>query len=132
MRLRTLLLAAFWLGLLGYVAWTVVTLGAQYFQMQEVLESASFEAGRRYRDAAAGAPGAEVTAYVAEVRNGIVRNAPRAGVVLEPQQVVVTASSLGLKVQVSWTYPAVTWGGSGIVNIPLSIERTFDPLPAGR
>ena len=126
MRLRTLLLAVFWLGLLGYVAWTVVTLGAQYFQMQEVLESAAFEAGRRYRDAAAGQPGADVTSYVAEVRKSIVRNAPRAGVVLEPQQVMVSSSSLGLKVQVSWAYPAVTWGGNGIVNIPLSIERTFE------
>jgi hypothetical protein len=126
MRLRTLVLAVFWLGLLGYVAWTVVTLGAQYFQMQEVLESAAFEAGRRHREAAGGQPGADVTSYVAEVRNGIVRNAPRAGVVLEPQQVMVTSSSLGLKVQVSWSYPAVTWGGSGIVNIPLSIERTFE------
>lgn len=129
MRLRTLVLAVFWLGLLGYLAWTVVTLGAQYFQMQEVIESAAFEAGRRYRDAASGQPGADVTAYAAEVRNGIVRNAPRAGVVLEPPQVVVNASSLGLRVQVGWSHPAVTWGGSGIVNIPLSIERTFDPQP---
>jgi hypothetical protein len=61
-----------------------------------------------------------------------VRNAPRAGVVLEPQQVTATASSLGLKVQVSWAYPAVTWGGSGIVNIPLSIDRSFDATPASR
>lgn len=132
MRFRTLVLLVIWAAALGYVAWTVVSVGAVYLQGQELVEAAVTEAARRHRAASAGQQETEVPAYAEEVRAAVIRNAPRLGIAVDPQRVSISYTPWALRVQIAWPYPAVVLGGWSIVTLPLSVDRSFDLKPAAR
>jgi hypothetical protein len=82
-----------------------------YFTLSSIVEDAVYEHGR-----AAAAP----------VRAGILRAAAAAGLALDDGQVTVTADDRALHVALRWTWPLVTYQGVTYLEVPLSLERSFE------
>lgn len=79
-----------------------------YFRMSEIVE-----------DLGAGgtATGPEA------VREAIVARARAAGIGLDAGRVAVSDEPGSLGVRVRWTWPVITWEGTPVLEIPLSLER---------
>lgn len=59
------------------------------------------------------------------VRAAIIRGAEEAGVRIDDRNVAVGEAERDLSVRLTWSWPVVTYRGRQIVEIPLSLERSF-------
>ena len=127
MRLRTFV---FWLLFLGALAWVgqaVSLAGWSYFVTQEVVERALREVSARQRSALSlGTPRARDD-VITDARDSIFLAARREG--LSIQEVLVDVTSSGISATVKWSYPVVTYEGSALLVVPMSVQRSFAPLP---
>jgi hypothetical protein len=124
MRFRSFVLFVFWVCVLGYGGYVGVAAGSTYFQTRELVEQAFSETTKRLRTPGAGeAAGQE---YASDTRAGILIGARRAGIPLEPRNLVVAPEGDVLRVSFHWSYPLITYGGETILAIPLWLDRSFD------
>jgi len=65
----------------------------------------------------------------ASVRAAIVRGATEAGVPIEARFVMVGEDERRMSVAVRWSFPAVSFKGDTFLDVPLSLQRSFDKLP---
>jgi hypothetical protein len=85
-----------------------------YFQVAGVVDKAWEDQGRN------GAP---------SVRSAIVKGANDAGVPLDARFVAVGEDERTLSVAVRWSFPAVSYKGDTFLEIPLSLQRSYEKLP---
>ncbi len=128
MRVRTILLASFWVAAFVWVCYNGMQAVSSYFQTNDVAEQAFRDAAEKQRQRN---PGELFSPdFVADLRTGVVVGARRAGLQVDPQSLKVVAEGGLVRVTVSWTYrtwPLTTWGFDTGVPIPLWLGRSFDP-----
>lgn len=128
MRIRTILLASFWVGAFLWVGYNGMQAVSSYFQTNEVTEQAYTGAWDRQRQRN---PGELFSSeFLADLRNSLLVGARRAGLQVDPASLKVAVEGGQVRVSLSWTYrtlPATTWGFDTGLPVPLWLGRSFDP-----
>jgi hypothetical protein len=115
------------LALIGWSGYTLAGAGWTYFATQELVDQVLREASSRYRTAIA--TGSEMDGVVNHVRNSIILNARRDGLLLQEGDVQVLANSAGISATVRWPHPILTYGTDDLLVVPMSIRRSYVVAP---
>ena len=129
MRLWTFVRWVIVLGVLAWAGYAVAGAGWSYFATQEVVEKALREGTTQHRTAFATGNLLAVDALVNSVRASILVGTRHDGLRVQEGDVRVSANSAGMSAAVRWSYPMLTYRGSEILVIPLSIERSLVVSP---
>jgi len=97
-----------------YVFYSGVMAVWSYIQIDGVVDKAWEDQGRN-----------GPTAVHAAILNG----AAEAGVPVDARFVVVGEDEREVSVAVRWSFPAVTYKGESLIDIPLSVQRTYEKRP---
>ena len=128
MRVRSLLLAAFWVAVFIWVGYNGMQAVSSYFQTNDVAEQAFRDASDKQR---VRNPGEVFSSdFLVDVRTGVVAGARRQGVLLDPASLKVTADGGLIRVSIGWTYrtwPLTVGGWDTAVPVPMWLGRSFDP-----
>jgi hypothetical protein len=125
MRFRSFVLLVFWIVVLGYTGYGLISAGAVYFQMRTLIEQAFEDA--TFRQQRSGAmPETATPEYVTDVRASIILGAQRAGLPVDPHNLNVAPARATIRVSLHWSQPVITYHGETVVAIPLWIDREFD------
>jgi hypothetical protein len=110
------------LAVIGWVAYVVVAASWTYSAAGDAVDKALFDAASRYRTPLR--TGTFTESMLADVRESVAREAGRSGFAVDATDVAVSASALGLSASIRYAYPLITHRGTGILAIPLSLERS--------
>ena len=128
MRVRTIILASFWVAVFIWFGYNGMQAVYSYFQTNDVADQAFRDAAEKQRQRN---PGELFSSdFVADLRTGVLVGARRAGLQVDPQSLKVVAEGGLVRVTVGWTYqtwPLTMWGFDTAIPIPLKIGRSFDP-----
>lgn len=128
MRVRSIVLAAFWVGLFLWVGYNGMQAVSSYFQTNDVAEQAFREASERQRQRN---PGELFSSdFLADLRTTVLAGARRRGVLVDAASLKVTAENGLVRVSVGWTYrtePLTVGGWDTAVPVPMWLGRSFDP-----
>jgi hypothetical protein len=128
MRVRSLLLAAFWVAAFLWVGYNAMQAISSYFQTNDAAEQAFREASERQRQRN---PGELFSSdFMADLRTSLLTGARRRGLQVDASTLKVSAEGGLVRVNVSWTYrtePLRVGGFESAVPIPLWLSRNFDP-----
>lgn len=127
MRVRSILLAAFWVAMFIWVGYNAMQAVSSYFQTNDVVEQAFRDASDRQRQRN---PGELFSAeFLADLRGGVLAGARRQGVQLDPSTLKVSAETGLVRVNLGWTYrtwPLTIGGWDTALPVPLWLSRSFD------
>ena len=123
MRFGTLFRGTLLAVIIGWIVYTVALAGWSYFATTELVEKTLHEASTRYRGSMAA--GSQSDALASYVRTSIVLAAYRDGLSLRAGDVVVSTIPGGLSATVHWSYPAISYQGSDLFVIPMSVKRSL-------
>jgi hypothetical protein len=127
MRVRSILLAAFWIGLFIWVGYNAMQAVSSYFQTNDVAEQAFRDASDKQRQRN---PGELFSAeFLADLRAGVLAGARRQGVQLDPSSLKVSAEAGLVRVNLGWTYrtwPLTMGGWDTALPVPMWLSRSFD------
>ena len=133
MRVRTIILTSFWVGLFLWVGYNGMQAIYSYFQTNDLTEQAFTAAWERQRQRN---PSELFSAdFMADLRAGVLTGARRAGILVDPASLKVSAEGGLVRVTLSWTYrtePTTAWGFDTGLPVPLWLGRRFDPQLGGR
>ncbi len=62
------------------------------------------------------------------VRTAVIKGASHAGVPIDARFVAVGEDEHTLSVAVRWSFPVISYKGGALVEVPLSLERSFEKL----
>ncbi len=124
MRIRTLILLAFWAAVLGYGAYGGMLVISSYLQTSDVVEQAFSDVSTRQR--ASGQTDVATSEYASEVRGAILTSAKRAGLPIEPRELRVSPDGATLRVSVRWSCPVLIYNGETWLSMPMWLDRVFD------
>ncbi|HUP34628.1 MAG TPA: hypothetical protein VNC82_04185 [Candidatus Limnocylindria bacterium] len=128
MRVRTIVLASFWVGMFLWVGYNGMQAIYSYFQTNDLTEQAFTAAWERQRQRD---PSELFSAdFMADLRTGVLTGTRRAGIEVDPASVKVAADGALVRVTLSWTYrtePTSAWGFDTGLPVPLWLGRSFDP-----
>jgi hypothetical protein len=128
MRVRSIVLAAFWVALFLWVGYNGMQAISSYFQTNDVAEQAFREASERQRQRN---PGELFSSdFLADLRTTVLAGARRKGVLVDPASLKVTAEGGLVRVTLGWTYrtePLAVGGWETAVPVPMWLGRSFDP-----
>ena len=128
MRVRTIILVAFWVGVFVWVAFNGMQAISSYFQVNDIAEQAFRDASDKQR---ARNPGELFsTDFIADFRTGIVTRCRRSGIELDVPGLKVVAEGGLVRVTAGWTYrtwPLTLGGWDSAIPVPLWLGRGFDP-----
>jgi hypothetical protein len=110
------------LAVVGWIGYVGVAAAWTYSATRDAVDKALFEAASRYRTPLK--TGTFTETMLTDVRESVARQAGQSGFPIDATDVAVSASVLGLSATVRYSYPLITRGGTGILAIPLSLERT--------
>ena len=128
MRFRTFLFVVFWVLVIGYAGYGLVSAGSVYFQVRALTEQAFDDASSRQKRAG-GAAETPTPEFVSDVRAGILLGAQRAWLPIDARNLNVVSERTAIRVTLHWSQPVITSGGETILAIPLWIDRSFDLRP---
>ena len=127
MRVRSILLASFWVALFIWVGYNGMQAVSSYFTTNSITEDAFRDAADRQR---VRNPSELFSSdFLADLRTTVVASARRQGVLVDPASVKVTAEGGLVRVQLGWTYrtwPLSLGGFETAVPVPMSLSRSFD------
>jgi hypothetical protein len=128
MRVRSILLVAFWVAAFIWVGYNGMQAVSSYFQTNDMAEQAFQEAADRQRQRN---PGELVSAdFVADLRAGVVAGARRQGLLLDAPSLKVAAEGGLVRLSINWTYrtwPLTMGGWDTAIPVPMWLGRSFDP-----
>jgi hypothetical protein len=128
MRVRTILLASFWVALFLWVGYNGMQAIYSYFQTNDLTEQAFTGAWERQRQRSA--TDLYSAEFLTDLRSSLLMSARRAGIQVDPASIKVSAEGGLVRVGLSWTYrtePRSTWGFDTGLPLPLWLGRSFDP-----
>jgi hypothetical protein len=115
------------LAVLGWAGYVLTGAGWTYYATQELVDQVLREASNRYRSSiTSGVDGDVVAAYV---RNSIVLNARRDGLMVDEKDVSARSNAAGISASVRWSYAILSHGGADILVVPMSVQRSINPVP---
>lgn len=127
MRVRSILLAAFWVALFIWVGYNGMQAVSSYFETNDVAEQAFRDASDKQRQRN---PGELFSAeFLADLRAGVLAGARRQGVQLDPSTLKVSAEPGLVRVNLGWTYrtwPLTMGGWDTALPVPMWLSRSFD------
>lgn len=127
MRVRSILLAAFWVALFIWVGYNGMQAVSSYFETNDVAEQAFRDASDKQRQRN---PGELFSAeFLADLRAGVLAGARRQGVQLDPSTLKVSAEPGLVRVSLGWTYrtwPLTMGGWDTALPVPMWLSRSFD------
>jgi hypothetical protein len=130
MRVRTIVVASFWVAVFLWVGYNGMQAIYSYFQTNDLTEQAFTAAWERQRQRN---PSELFSAdFLADLRSGVLMGARRAGVQVDPASIKVSSEGGLVRVALSWTYPTNTWGFNTGLPVPLWLGRSFDPQLGSR
>ncbi|HKW92151.1 MAG TPA: hypothetical protein VJX92_09640 [Methylomirabilota bacterium] len=128
MRVRTIVIASFWVAMFIWIGYNGMQAVYSYFQTNDVADQAFRDAADRQRQRN---PGELLSSdLMVDLRTGVITGARRAGLQVDPQSLKVVAEGGLVRVTVGWTYrtwPLTMWGFDTAIPIPLWLGRSFDP-----
>ena len=127
MRVRSILLASFWVALFIWVGYNGMQAVSSYFTTNGITEDAFRDAADRQR---VRNPSELFSSdFLADLRTTVVASARRQGVLVDPASVKVTAEGGLVRVNMGWTYrtwPLTIGGWDTALPVPMSLSRSFD------
>jgi hypothetical protein len=127
MRVRSILLASFWVALFIWVGYNGMQAVSSYFSTNSVTEDAFRDAADRQRQRN---PGELFSSdFLADLRTTVLAGARRQGILVDPASLKVAAEGGLVQVQLGWTYrtwPLSLGGFETAVPVPMSLSRSFD------
>ena len=128
MRVRSILLAAFWVAMFIWVGYNGMQAVSSYFQTNDIAEQAFRDASDKQRQRN---PGEMFSSdFLADLRTGVLASARRQGVQLDPSTLKVSAEGGLVRVNLGWTYrtwPLTMGGFDTALPVPMWLGRSFDP-----
>ena len=128
MRIRSILLVAFWAAAFIWIAYNGMQAVSSYFQTNDMAEQAFRDASEKQRQRN---PGELISSdFLVDLRAGVLAGARRQGLQLDASSLKVTAEGGLVRLTVNWTYrtwPLTTWGWETAVPVPMWLGRSFDP-----
>jgi hypothetical protein len=125
MRFRSFVLLLLFLGVLAWVAWTIVTAGSSYLEVSGLVEQAVTDAAKRRKaNWAVGRMDSSID-FVNAVRSGVIAGARQAGIRLDEGTIEVVEVTHGVRCSVKWGIPALTFQGQTYLTLPMSFSGTF-------
>jgi len=125
MRFRSFILWTVGLALLGWAGYTAASAAASYMATREMVDQVLQEARPKARAAASAGDRQPFDDLADDVRQTLLVRARRYGVPLDERDLAVLSADGGLTVKLKWSYRVITYGGSAIVMIPMSLERSL-------
>ncbi len=127
MRVRSILVASFWVALFIWVGYNGMQAISSYFTTNSVTEDAFRDAADRQRQRD---PNQLFSSdFLADLRTTVLAGARRQGVLVDASSVKVVAEGGVVRVQLGWTYrtwPLTLGGFETAVPVPMSLSRSFD------
>ena len=127
MRVRSILLASFWVALFIWVGYNGMQAVSSYFTTNSITEDAFSDAADRQRQRN---PSELFSSdFLADLRATVLTGARRQGVMVDAPSLKVTAEGGLVKVNFGWTYrtwPLTIWGLDTGVPVPMWLSRSFD------
>ena len=133
MRVRSILLVAFWVALFVWVGYNGMQAISSYFQTNDVAEQAFRDASEKQRQRNPGELFS--TDFLADLRTGLLAGARRQGLQLDTSSLKVTAEGGLVRVNLAWTYrtwPLTMGGWDTGLPVPMWLGRSFDPQLGSR
>lgn len=93
-----------------YLLWCGAMALRSYWHLSDVVDAAIEQSGR-------GGP--------VLVRDAILKGAAQWEVPIDADNVVVGEDERGFAVHLRWTWPVITWRGAEVLQIPLSMDRSY-------
>jgi hypothetical protein len=128
MRVRSILLAAFWVSMFIWVGYNGMQAVSSYFQTNDIAEQAFRDAADKQRQRNRGEMFSSY--FLADLRTGVLAAARRQGVQLDPSTLKVSAEGGLVRVNLGWTYrtwPPTMGGFDTALPVPMWLGRSFDP-----
>lgn len=125
MRLGRLIVWTVRLVVLGFVGYSAIAAGSNYFQISELIDNGFQEAVRRAKPSASAPLQRIDEAFAADVRAAIVRMARRDGLPIEERKLRLSQTPTSIRVELKWAYPVLAYDGENVIAVPLSLDRTF-------
>lgn len=127
MRVRSILLASFWVALFIWVGYNGMQAVSSYFTTNSVTEDAFRDAADRQRQRN---PGEVFSSdFLADLRTTLLAGLRRQGVLIDASSLKVAAEGGTVRIQLGWTYrtwPLTIGGFETAMPVPMSLSRSFD------
>jgi hypothetical protein len=128
MRIRSILVVAFWGAAFIWIAYNGMQAVSSYFQTNDMAEQAFREASEKQRQRNPGELFS--TDFLADLRAGVMAGARRQGLQLDASNLTVTAEGGLVRLSVNWTYrtwPLTMGSWDTAIPVPMWLGRSFDP-----
>lgn len=124
MRIRSIILLAFWVAVFVWAGFNAMVMASTYFQTNDMVEQAFREASDRQRQR--NPTELYSSDFAADLRTTVVTGARRAGLPVNSGSVRITPESGAVRVSLDWSYAVTVYGYDTGLAVPLWMNRTFD------
>ena len=127
MKFGTLIRVVVFVGVFGWAGYTAAMLALDYFNTSGMVGQFVVDAVMKRKAAvAAGGSGAATQEIANDVRNMILRESRRSGLVVDETSLKVTPAPYAVHVQMEWKHPVALYGDTRLFDVTLWMDRTFD------
>ena len=110
----------------GYMA---ADIGWNYYTVQELVDKALRDASARHRAAFMTGSQIAVDSLAGFARSAILLAALHEGVRMEEKNVSVSANAAGFSATARWSYPVISYQGTDVLVVPMSVRRSLIVAP---
>lgn len=127
MKFGTLIRVVVFVGVFGWAGYTAAMLALDYFNTSGMVGQFVVDAVTKRKAAvSAGGSGAATQEIANDVRNMILRESRRSGLVVDETSLKVTPAPYAVQVQMEWKHSIALYGDSRLFDVTLWMDRTFD------
>ena len=127
MKFGTLIRVVAFVAIFGWAGYTAAMLALDYFNTSGMVGQFVIDAvSKRKATVAAGGAGAATQEIANDVRNMILRESRRSGLVVDESTLKVRPAPYAVQVEMEWKHPVVLYGDTRIFDVTLWMDRTFD------
>ena len=123
MRFRTLVSWAVFAAVVIWLGFLVVGLGSTYFAAAELVDNAIRQADSKRKAHTSAGSQTSLEEFMADLRFIVVSAARRTDLPIDVSQQLVQAEAGGVRVQLKWNYPIVSYGDETYLAMPMSVDR---------
>lgn len=127
MKFGTLIRVVVFVAVFGWAGYTAAILALDYFNTSGMVGQFVVDAVTKRKAAVgAGGSGAATQEIANDVRNMILRESRRSGLVVDETSLKVTPAPYAVQVEMEWKHPIMLYGETRLFDVTLWMARTFD------
>jgi hypothetical protein len=123
----TLIRVVVFVAVFGWAGYTAAMIALDYFNTSGMVGQFVVDAVTKRKAAVgAGGSGAATQEIANDVRNMILRESRRSGLVVDETSLKVTPAPYAVQVEMEWKHPIALYGDTRLFDVTLWMDRTFD------